>query len=228
MWYNTGRGSVPNGAFFIWRKNMTRQVRHGQPLTYNASGVTLSDGQSGSFQGDSSGNLKIVSGTGASSTQVQGAAADSAAIVGNPVPVGLKYEATQTARQDGDVVTVAGDAYGNIKTYESYKYAGEDLTNDVTKTEQRFTAVQVTADTQIKATAGFLHTLTFSCNDAAPTAGSIIVYNNTAESGTILYSETFDTTAFRGYSVLIDGSFTTGLYVGFTTTADVAVTVSYR
>lgn len=108
------------------------------------------------------------------------------------------------------------------------KIAGEDLTNDVLKTEQQFSGSNVTSDTAVKSSAGFLHTLTFSCNDAAPTAGSIIVYDNTAGSGTILYSETFDTTAFRGYSVVIDRVFSTGLYVDFTTTADVNVSVSYR
>lgn len=107
--------------------------------------------------------------------------------------------------------------------------AGEDLTNDVQKVEQRFSyAYCAGADTAVKSGAGFLHTLTFTCIDAAPTAGTIIVYDNTAESGTIIYSETFTTTPFRGYTVTIDSSFSTGLYIGFTTTADVGVTASYR
>ncbi len=84
-----------------------------------------------------------------------------------------------------------------------------------------------TSDAQIKAAAGFLHSLTFACTDAVPTAGSIIVYDNTAESGTIIYSEWFTTTPFRGYTVVLDVAFRTGLYVGFTTTADVGCTVSY-
>ena len=91
-----------------------------------------------------------------------------------------------------------------------------------------FTGRHVTSDTQIKATPGVLHSLTFAQTDAAPTAGSIIVYDNTAESGTILYSETFTTDTFRGYTVVLDIAFTTGLYIGFTTTADVGVTVSYK
>lgn len=106
--------------------------------------------------------------------------------------------------------------------------AGEDFTNDVTKVEQRFTAVKVTADTAVKGAAGFLHALTFSCNDAAPTAGSIIVYDNTAESGTELFNHTFTTTPFVPFTVTINGPFATGLYAGFTTTADVNLTVSYR
>lgn len=85
-----------------------------------------------------------------------------------------------------------------------------------------------TGDALVKTGTGVLHSLTFSCNDAAPTAGSIIVYDKTTEASPIIYSETFDTTAFRGHSVILDVAFATGLYVGFTTTADVNVTVAYR
>ena len=108
------------------------------------------------------------------------------------------------------------------------KLAGEDLTNDVTKVEQRFSGTMVAADTLIKTGAGFVHTLTFSCNDAAPTAGSFILYDNTAESGTVLFNHTFTTTPFAPCTVTLDMSFGTGLYAGFTTTADVNVSISYR
>lgn len=84
-----------------------------------------------------------------------------------------------------------------------------------------------TSDALIATGAGFLHNVTISCADAAPTAGSLIIYDNTAESGTILYSETFTTTAFRGYTVNLDIPFSTGLYMGFTTTADVNAVCSY-
>jgi hypothetical protein len=86
----------------------------------------------------------------------------------------------------------------------------------------------VAANAAVKSGAGFLHSLTFACNDAAPTAGTIDVYDNTAGSGTKIYSETFTTTVFRGYSVILDVAFATGLYVKFTTTADINVAVSYR
>ena len=108
------------------------------------------------------------------------------------------------------------------------KLAGEDIANDIMKVEERYTPRLVTADTQIKAGAGFLHALTFSCNDAAPTAGSIIVYDSLTETGTQIFNHTFTTTPFVPFTVIIDGSFGTGLYVGFTTTNDVNVTVSSR
>jgi len=91
-----------------------------------------------------------------------------------------------------------------------------------------FTHSLVAEDTAVKSGAGVLHSLTFSCDDAAPTAGTIDVYDNTAGSGTKIYSETFTTTAFRGNTVVLDVAFTTGLYIDFTTTADINVTVAYR
>lgn len=83
-------------------------------------------------------------------------------------------------------------------------------------------------DTPIKTGPGLLHSLTFTQIDAAPTAGTIIVYDNTAESGTIIFSSTWTTAIFYPTTVTLDVQFLTGLYVGFTTTADIGVTVSYR
>ena len=87
---------------------------------------------------------------------------------------------------------------------------------------------KVTQDTLVATGKGILHTLTFSCNDAAPTAGSIVVYDNTAESGAELFNHTFTTTPFVPFSVTLDVAYKTGLYVGFTTTADVNLTVSHK
>ncbi len=106
--------------------------------------------------------------------------------------------------------------------------AGEDLTNDVMKTEQRFSGSVLTGDTLVKSGAGFLHALTISCNDAAPTAGSIIVFDSLTEAGTQLFNHTFTTTPFVPFTVILDLTFSTGLYIGFTTTADVNITPSFR
>jgi hypothetical protein len=91
-----------------------------------------------------------------------------------------------------------------------------------------YTYQNCTADRQVKAGAGKLHTLTFSCNDAAPTAGSIIVYDSLTEAGTQIFNHTFTTTPFVPFSVTLDVKFSTGLYVGFTTTNDVNCVVSYE
>jgi hypothetical protein len=94
--------------------------------------------------------------------------------------------------------------------------------------EETFQVTVKAADALVKTGAGKLHTLTFSCNDAAPTAGSVIVYDSLTETGTVIFNHTFTTTPFAPCSVVLDVAFATGLYIGFTTTADVNVTVSYR
>ena len=86
----------------------------------------------------------------------------------------------------------------------------------------------VAADALVKTGTGILYTLTFTCNDAAPTAGSIIVYDSVTEANTQIFNHTFTTTPFVPTTVLLNVAFKTGLYVGFTTTADVNVTVSYK
>jgi len=93
---------------------------------------------------------------------------------------------------------------------------------------QTFSYLKCSTDTQVKAGAGKLHTIVLSCNDAAPTAGSIIIYDSLTETGTQIFNHTFTTTPFVPTCLTFDVAFTTGLYVGFTTTADVNCTVSYH
>jgi hypothetical protein len=105
--------------------------------------------------------------------------------------------------------------------------SGEDQTNGVFKVEQRFSLLNVTGDVLVKSGAGFLHTITCS-SDTAATAGTIIFYDNTAESGTILWTWTLSAVEYSPRTLIFDGTFATGLYAGYTTTADVTCTVSYR
>lgn len=87
---------------------------------------------------------------------------------------------------------------------------------------------RVTADGQIKSSAGFIHTITISPNGAV-TAGVLTVYNNTAESGTVVASFSLPVTTFTPFSVTLDVACSTGIYVGFDATlANVSCTVSYR
>ena len=94
--------------------------------------------------------------------------------------------------------------------------------------DESFTLLKVTADTLVKSGKGKLASLTFSCNDAAPTAGSIIVFDSLTETGTELFNHTFTTTPFVPFTLPLKGVFNTGLYIGFTTTTDVNVTVAYK
>lgn len=202
---------------------MARQ-KFGVAGIYNATPLSLSDEEAAALALDSAG--RVIMGLGGSSSY----SVDDTAMPATPaiLPVGGEYRASATTYTDGDATVLQTDVNGNLKITNATLQAGEDLTNDVQKVEHRYSYTRLAADGQIKAGAGFIHTLTFACADAAPTAGSIIVYDSLTETGTVIYSETFDTTAFRGYSVLLDVSFATGCYVGFTTTADVGCTVSFR
>ncbi len=107
--------------------------------------------------------------------------------------------------------------------------AGADWTIDTQKVEQRYASSGLkTATATIKSGAGFLHALQFSQNDAAPTAGTIDVYDGVDTNGTKLFSWTLTTAVFVPFSVLMDVSFATGLHFVITTTADVNVSASYR
>lgn len=94
--------------------------------------------------------------------------------------------------------------------------------------EHRYSYLQLQAEGQVKAGAGFLHTLTIAPLTATPTAGLLTVYDNPAETGTVIYKEwIFATTP--GHTVTINAPFTTGCYVGFDgALANVSVTASYR
>jgi hypothetical protein len=128
-------------------------------------------------------------------------------------------------------VTIAGGTVGGepVEVVEQFAPVYEDNTAGKAVVEHRYTPTyNLAADTLVKTGAGLIHTVTVSCNDAAPTAGSLIIYDNTAESGSVLFNHTFTTTPFTPFTVTLDMSFATGLYVGFTTTADVNVSISYR
>lgn len=96
------------------------------------------------------------------------------------------------------------------------------------KVEQKFTPARVTADGQIKATAGFLHAVTIEPTTATPTAGLVTIYDSAAESGTILLTCWVFATD-PGATFLLDVACGTGLFVGYDATlANVSVSLSYR
>ena len=108
--------------------------------------------------------------------------------------------------------------------------AGEDQTNDVLKTEQQFSyCAGIVADGSCKASAGFLHTVTCASDDAAATAGSVAIRDATsAGTGTIIQNINFAAAFFPPVTMTFDVVFSTGLYLDFTTTADVECSASYR
>ncbi len=165
------------------------------------------------------------------SPTVNGGVASGATDSGNPIKIGgiVVDLASLPSGTIGQRINASFSPQGELLVYNARKIAGEDQTIDVMKVEERFSYSAVAVvDTQIKASAGFLHSVTISCNDAAPTAGSIIIYDNTAESGTIVFNHTFTTTPFVPFTIILDISMLTGIYVGMTTTGDVNFSCSFR
>lgn len=82
----------------------------------------------------------------------------------------------------------------------------------------------------IKASAGTVHTVTFSQDDAAPTAGSIYLYDSAtaASSSGEMFQHTFTTAVFNPTTIVLDADFTSGLYIEIAATADVNVTTTYK
>lgn len=108
--------------------------------------------------------------------------------------------------------------------------SGEDQTNNVLRTEQQFSyCANKTADAQCGSSGTrFVHTLTCASNDAAATAGSVALSDATAAgSGNVLVIG-FPAAYVPAATVVVDATFTTGIYLDFTTTTDVSCTVSYR
>ena len=144
------------------------------------------------------------------------------------VIMGQADETGTDSVDEGDAGAVRISLRRALKTDMDTLLSGEDQTNGVFKVEGQFSGSQATADAQVKATAGFLHAVTFMCTDAAPTAGSIIVYDSAAESGTVVCNLQVSTVFFNPFTLIFDRVMGTGIYVGFTTTADVACQVEYR
>ena len=108
--------------------------------------------------------------------------------------------------------------------------SGEDQTNNVIRTESQFSRCDnKSADASCKASAGFVHTVTCVSADAAATAGDIAIRDSTsAGAGTVVLDIAIPAAYFPPVTITLDESFTTGIYLDFTTTADVNCNVSYR
>jgi len=122
------------------------------------------------------------------------------------------------------------DTSGNKKETLGTLIAGEDQAANVIRVEGQFLSSGTkTADAQIKATPGYVDVINCYGTDAAAVAGTIILYDNTAESGTILWSWTVGALDYHiPFDHQVHAIAATGIYLGYTTTTDVNCTVSYR
>lgn len=132
----------------------------------------------------------------------------------------LTYQPTPSSLLPGQNSGFRADSTANILSSLGTRIAGEDLTNDVLKSRYSgsFTYISTATTTVCKSGAGHLGKITVQ----GGTAGTIIGYDNTAASGTALFS--FDSTnALATYT--FDVVFGTGLTI--VTSAATKLTVSW-
>lgn len=155
-------------------------------------------------------NLTKVAGTAVALGQTTMAASLPVAIASNQPAIDVGAGTAGTA--DASVVTVQGIA----------------SMTPVSVTQGPFSYSRQTADGQVKATAGYVHTVTLSPTGTV-TAGVVTLYDSASETGTVIMSIALPITSFTPFSVSLDATAGTGLFIGFDATlANVQATVTYR
>lgn len=98
---------------------------------------------------------------------------------------GNSYSATPPSLTDGQSAPGQVDANGNQKVTQATLVAGEDITNDVMKVEQRYSYTTLTSSSTVVAKSGAGHWHGFSLG--FPSCPTISFYDNTVPGGTLIY-----------------------------------------
>jgi len=194
---------------------------HGQ---YNVTPPTRADGERGPVQMTALGYLLV-----AFAAAISGITAPTATLTGwlNAI-VGAIYNATPTARTEGQWGPLQATTRGAVNANLDTKLAGEDQSNDVLKVEGQFSATNITTatTTTVKSGAGLYAGLIINKGVAA---GVITIYDNTAASGTKLGTITFGAALLGDPPIIcapIGAKFSTGLTI--VTSAATDITVLWR
>lgn len=157
-----------------------------------------------------------------------GSATDGSAAPSTSVMVAGEYNSSAPTYDNGDAGNIQIDVNGNTKVTQSTLIAGEDLTANVIKVEQRFSYLNIVAGqatTVVKAGAGFLHSITF--NGPATATNTTNVYDHASGAGTIIATP-LATAVVMPVTVTYDVSFATGLTIITATANGANMTISYR
>lgn len=111
----------------------------------------------------------------------------------------------------------------------SSQIAGEDLAVDVLKTEERFTATNITtnATTVVKSGSGLFHALVINIVGTISTDSRATIYDNTAASGTIIATVDLSS-ASLGPLRIYNATFSIGLTVVTAGTTAANITIMFR
>ena len=163
-----------------------------------------------------SGTVTANLGTGGTAATSLGKAEDAVAASGDTgVPI-------FGVRRDGPTLTAQASAGGDY---------GEIATDDggvLWVRNRPLTYSRVVADGAVKASAGHIQTITFAPT-GTPTAGVITIFDNTTETGTVIFSTQIPGSVFTPFTVQLNVAATTGIFVGYDgTVTNVQVTTSFR
>lgn len=184
---------------------------------FQTTPTVVTNGQTANIQVDSSGNLRTTLVTGAGSTGADG--------VANTALFQTNSNTSQTAALRP--LAEALFAY-NGTTWDRVRNGGVAASGLLVQ-EGPFTIGRVVADGQIKGSAGFVHTVTIAPNAATPVAGVLTIYDSLTETGTVLLNVALPASVFAPFTVTLDASFATGLFIGFDATlTNTNVAVSFR
>lgn len=127
-------------------------------------------------------------------------------------------------------VITAASMYAQMPTSMTTLLSCEDQLKKICKVEQQFTSSgPKTADTLIYTGASLVHSLVCIGTDGTAAAGTIILYDNIAESGTKIFEWDVQAVAYTTPVVIpLNAIVANGLYLGYTTTNDVKCHVIYR
>lgn len=121
----------------------------------------------------------------------------------------------------GLLTTIDADT-GAIKTAVE-KLATETTVGAGMKVEQGYTFLHLAAAGQVKATAGFIHTLSIN---TAGTATVVTLYDNPAAAGNVIGIYTVAVGSISPFCAVLDVACPNGIYVDMTVAVD--VTAAYR
>jgi len=195
---------------------------------YRLSAITLNDNDPASLPLDVNGNLIVTNAAGAAfGVSVVDLTAYSSGVTKGTPALGV-YQTSAPTLTNGQITLVQLDVNGNELVREQYAPGYEDNVANVAKVEQRFSFLNIvagTATTVVKASAGFLHTITL--NSAALATNVTTVYDNASGVGTVIAIPAA-TTATVPTTLTYDVSFANGLTIITATANGSNMTISYR
>jgi hypothetical protein len=151
----------------------------------------------------------------------------------NSKPVDLRLDTSGRIAGSEDLAfkqeATTGELHTIAKGSETLALKQRATTGEIHAIPGGLSYARCAADTQVKATAGFLHSITLSQTAAAaPTAGVLTIYDSAAESGTVILNIYLANAVLLPVTITLDVECGTGIYIGFDgTIAGIEAVVSY-